>query len=84
MPERNPARLGASVQQIPPPPGEVATTKAKCTEMLSSIKLDYEPLAPIKQGLCGAPAPILLKSLGNDPKVEIDPPATVTCSLARA
>jgi hypothetical protein len=93
LPDRNPARLGASVQPTPPPPGEVATipwsdaevatAKAKCAEVLSSIKLDYEPLAPIKQGLCGAPAPILLKSLGNDPKVEIDPPATVTCSLAR-
>jgi hypothetical protein len=94
LPERNPARLAASVPQTPAPPGEVATipwsdaevatSKAKCIEVLSSIKLDYEPLAPIKQGLCGAPAPILLKSLGNDPKVEIDPPATVTCSLARA
>ena len=83
-----------SAPKTPPAPGElptipwsdaeVAAAKAKCTEALSSIKLNYEPLAPIKQGLCGAPAPILLKSLGSDTKVEIDPPATVTCALAKA
>ena len=94
LPERNPVRVGKSALKTPPPPGElptipwtdaeVAAAKAKCAEALSSIKLTYEPLAPIKQGLCGAPAPILVKSLGSDPKVELDPPAIVTCQLARA
>ena len=94
LPERNPVHAGASALKTPPPPGEVPTipwsdaevaaAKAKCTEALSSIKVNYEPLAPIKQGLCGAPAPILLKTLGGDPKVELDPPAIVTCQLARA
>ncbi len=50
--------------------------------MLTGLALDYEALAPIKEGICGAPAPILLKAIGSDPKVEIDPPATVTCALA--
>jgi hypothetical protein len=94
LPERNPGRTGVPARPAPPPPGEVATipwsdaeiaaAKAKCTEVLSSLKLDYKILPPIKEGLCGAPAPILLKSLGSDPKVEIDPPATVTCALAKA
>ena len=94
LPERNPLRVGAAAPKTPPAPGElptipwtdaeVAAAKAKCTEALSSIKLNYEPLAPIKQGLCGAPAPILLKSLGTDPKVELDPPAMMTCQLAKA
>jgi glucose/arabinose dehydrogenase len=92
LPVRNPLRTGAL--KMPPPPGELPTipwtdaeitaAKAKCAEALSSIKFSYEPLPPIKQGLCGAPAPILLKSLGSDPKVELDPPAMVTCQLARA
>jgi peptidoglycan hydrolase-like protein with peptidoglycan-binding domain len=91
LPERNPA--GAPPRQIPPPPGEVATmpwtdteiaaAKDQCNEMLSSITLDYEPLPPLKEGLCGAPAPILLKSLGSEPKIAMDPPATVTCALAK-
>ena len=94
LPERNPVHAGASALKTPPPPGElptipwsdaeVAAAKAKCTEALSSIKLNYEPLAPIKQGLCGAPAPILLKTLGGDPRVELDPPVIMTCQLARA
>jgi hypothetical protein len=94
LPERNPVHAGASALKTPPPPGEVPTipwsdaevaaAKAKCTEALSSIKLNYEPLAPIKQGLCGAPAPILLKTLGGDPRVELDPPVVMTCQLARA
>ena len=63
---------------------EVAAAKAKCTETLYGIGLDFEPLPPIKQGLCGTPAPILLRSLGRDAEVEIDPPATVSCELAKA
>jgi hypothetical protein len=59
-------------------------TSLPCTEALSVIKLDYERLAPMKQGLCGTPAPIVLKSLGNNPKVELDPPVVVTCVLAKA
>jgi glucose/arabinose dehydrogenase len=94
LPERNPVRAGASALKTPPPPGEaptipwtdaeVAAAKARCSEALSSIKLSYEPLAPIRQGLCGAPAPILVKSLGSDPKVDLDPPSMMTCQLARA
>jgi peptidoglycan hydrolase-like protein with peptidoglycan-binding domain len=92
LPEPNPA--GARAGQTPPPPGETATipwteaeivaAKGKCNEILFSNTLDYEPLPPIKEGLCGAPAPIMLKSLGSEPKVAIDPPATVTCALAKA
>ena len=94
LPEQNPARTHRQARQTLPPPGEVPTqpwtdaemaaAKGKCLEALSKLKLDYELLPPIKQGLCGAPAPILLKSLGSDPKVEINPPGTVDCTLARA
>jgi hypothetical protein len=95
LPERNPARVpGAEVVAKPPLPGdvptvpwteaEVAAAKAKCTELLAATPLDYQPLDPIKEGLCGAPAPILVKSIGKDPAVAIDPPATLTCPLAHA
>lgn len=94
VPERNPARPDRLKEQTPPLPSaamtipwsetEIIAAKAKCTEALSSIQLDYEPLPPIKKGLCGAPSPILLKSVGSSPAVAIDPPATVTCTLAKA
>jgi peptidoglycan hydrolase-like protein with peptidoglycan-binding domain len=91
--ERNPARSGLA-EQAPPSPGQMATipwteaeiaeAKAQCSEALASLTLNYESLPPLKEGLCGAPAPILLKSLGRDPEIALDPPATVTCTLAKA
>jgi len=85
-------RVPAPKVEKPPLPGElptvpwtddeVATAKAACDSALKDVALEYEQLQPIKQGLCGAPAPILLKSIGSDPKVTIDPAATVTCSVA--
>jgi len=92
LPERSPVTDGT--EQMPIAPGqrttipwtetEIAEAKTKCNEALSTLTLNYEPLPPIKEGLCGAPAPILLKSLGRDPEVALDPPATVTCALAKA
>jgi hypothetical protein len=58
---------------------EVAAAKAACAKQLSGVVLDYEPLAPIKDGICGAPAPILVSSIGA---VAITPPATMRCALA--
>jgi hypothetical protein len=87
-------RVPTSKVDKPPLPGdlptvawtddEVATAKASCESALKGIALDYEQLEPIKHGLCGAPAPILLKSIGSDPKVIIEPAATVTCSVAHS
>ena len=48
------------------------------------VTLDYQPLDPIKEGLCGAPAPILVKSIGKDPAVEIDPPGHAHLSARAA
>jgi hypothetical protein len=93
LPQRNPARLGEPIAKAPVLPGdqptvpwtdqEIADAKAECAKALSGVALDYQPLPPIKEGVCGAPAPILVKSIGSDPKVAIDPPATMTCPLAR-
>jgi len=61
---------------------EVAAAKLRCEKILSGVTLEYQPLPPLKEGICGAPAPILVKSVGSDPNVAIDPPATMTCALA--
>jgi hypothetical protein len=76
--------LPGRAETVPWTDSEVAKAKVDCTKTLERVTLDYEPLLPIKEGLCGAPAPIRVKSIGNDPKVEIDPPATTTCELAAA
>jgi hypothetical protein len=96
-PERNPERLHKPARnparaEAPTLPGDsptvlwtdaqVEAAKADCAKRLAGLALEYEPLPPLKEGLCGAPAPIRVKSIGSDPKVEIDPPATVTCAVA--
>ena len=93
LPDRNPVRIGAPVPVKPLLPSEVLTepwteaevtaAKAMCSELLASVTADYQPLPPIKEGLCGAPAPILLHSIGKDPKVVIDPPATLSCPMVK-
>ena len=97
LPDRNPLRqtapVAAPVKPPPPPlPGEQPTVpwtdaeieaaKAKCEELLTGDPLDYEPLPPIKEGVCGAPAPVLLRAVGTDRKVVMDPPATMSCPMA--
>jgi hypothetical protein len=94
LPERNPLRPHGAAAKAPVLPGdqptvpwtdqEIADARAACAKALVGLAIEYEPLQPIKHGICGAPAPILVRSIGIDPKVEIDPPATVTCPLAAA
>ena len=63
---------------------EVATARKACRDVFTRIKAAHKPLAPIRDGICGAPAPIELSRIGADPGVEISPPATVTCPLTEA
>ena len=94
VPDRNPfrAKSPATAEQPaakPALPGdqptvawsddEIAAAKLDCAKLLSGVTLDYQPLPPLKEGICGAPAPILVKSIGG---VAIEPSATMTCALA--
>jgi hypothetical protein len=80
------------VEAKPMPPGEqptvqwtemeIETAKEKCKELLTGDPLDYDMLPPIKEGICGTPAPVLLRAVGTDPKVVINPPAILSCRMA--
>jgi hypothetical protein len=85
LPERKDAKGAAAVQ--PPEvwqPQEIAAAKARCAKLLKEIEAVAVPHPPIKEGQCGAPAPIRLVSLGKTPQVAFTPPALVTCDLAVA
>src|SRR6476659_6659340 len=92
LPDSNPLRPGKPAEAKPVLPGEQPTApwteaeidaaKAKCKELLTGDPLDYEVLPPIKEGICGTPAPVLLRAVGTDPKVTINPPATLSCPMA--
>ncbi|MBS0251073.1 MAG: extensin family protein [Proteobacteria bacterium] len=60
---------------------EVADARAHCAVVLQRIHAVALPHAPIREGACGAPAPVELISVGQNPQVTLSPPAIVRCDL---
>jgi hypothetical protein len=68
-----------------PPSGPVRADDgedAGCLAELDRLAVSYEPLAAIADGACGAAYPLRVKGLPD--AVEVSPPATMTCPVARA
>ncbi|NJM35394.1 MAG: extensin family protein [Rhodomicrobium sp.] len=63
---------------------EIAAAKAECKRLLPEGAYELKALEPIKEGVCGAPAPIALKFFNHTPRVELRPAATMTCGLGEA
>ncbi len=61
---------------------EIADARAHCAAVLKRIHAVALPHDPIREGQCGAPAPIELISIGQNPEVALSPPAIVRCDLA--
>jgi hypothetical protein len=59
---------------------EVAAAKQECTALLEKVVNVSEELPPAREGICGAPAPRELKSLGVN-KVRVEPAATLDCKM---
>jgi len=70
------------------PPGwskpEIEAALARCKAQLQGLPVVTVPVDAIKDGNCGAPAPVKLISLGTNPQVVLNPPPTVTCDLVVA
>lgn len=87
IPERKPAKLTkttkTAVKEDVWSAEQIAKAKATCTKLFASRKLTFEPLKPIKKGVCGDPAPVKLTAVGaGTTQVKIIPPATVNCDMA--
>ncbi len=81
------AKAEATASTLPPSTwteAEVTQAKDRCSIILKRINAVAIAQPPIKEGSCGAPAPIQLVSIGQNPEVAISPPATMTCELAEA
>jgi hypothetical protein len=79
-----PAPVPPSAQPAPPwTEAEIATARAQCDRLLDKVTLVAEVLEPTREGVCGAPAPRLLKSLGVS-KVKIDPSPALDCPMIAA
>lgn len=63
---------------------EIEQARAHCGELLKGLDVMVIPLAPIREGECGAPAPLQLVSIGSNPPVSFSPPPTLTCDMVAA
>jgi len=74
----------------PPPPAqswtgvEIAQAKQQCERLIDTAAIEFKPRDPIRDGICGAPAPIRLTRVGSEPETRIKPAATVRCRVADA
>src|SRR5262250_191150 len=59
---------------------EIKVALMQCVQALAPITADVAPLDPIRTGDCGAPGPVLLKSIGAVDKVLFDPPLVLNCA----
>jgi hypothetical protein len=60
---------------------EIEMALMQCIQMLAPINADVTPLDPIRDSDCGAPAPVLVKSIGGAGKVSFDPPLVLDCAM---
>lgn len=84
LPVRKPASGAKTAMPDVWKPEEIAAAQARCRTILGATDAQALPEPPIKQGPCGTPAPIRLKSLGKNPRVTFEPAALVNCELAGA
>lgn len=64
-------------------PDQVAEERRRCDALLKSRNIAYSAVPPIKQGSCGAPAPVQVSRFGAS-KVDVHPAATMTCAMVAA
>lgn len=73
--------------EAPPPTwseADISDAKSACARLLTDVTYEFKPLEPIKEGACGAPAPVRLAYINQVPRTELRPGATMTCPLADA
>ncbi len=83
-----PADGDASAKPVPPAKQvapqwteeEIASAKKDCGSLLAKMTVVSEELPPEREGICGAPAPRLLKSVGES-KIKIEPAASLNCKM---
>jgi len=76
-----------AAQAEPPKPevwsdAEMIAGLRECVRLLAPIAAEVEISQPVKQDVCGTPAPVLLKRIGSGPgKVDVSPPAVLNCAM---
>lgn len=84
-PPKPPLPSPAPKAPAPPPDvwqaSEIADARRVCQQALASMTAEIEELAPVKNGRCGAPAPVRLISIGKLNPVKFVPAPTISCRM---
>lgn len=63
---------------------EIRAALMQCVHSVASINADLTPIAPIREGECGTPTPIVLSSINIVDKVTFEPPLLTNCPMVVA
>jgi hypothetical protein len=86
-PKTLPEAKAEAVSAVTPevwPAEEIRRARAFCAQVLERVGAVAVPVEPIKDGMCGAPAPVQLMGIGANPQVVISPPPILTCEMIAA
>ena len=75
LPVRKPRRHPSQMAQVDWSAAVIASATTQCT----TLGIEIKPLPPVRKGLCGNPAPILMPIVGS---ATIRPAATTSCPMA--
>lgn len=80
-----------SGQPSPDTPAVVAWSDAQieaalmeCVRSVAPVTADLVPMAPLRDGECGTPAPVLLRGIGSKDRVTLNPPLLISCPMVVA
>ncbi len=84
---QNPSAGSDTAPAIPPPlttwsDAEQTTALRECLTLLAPLAADITLEVPVRQGQCGAAAPLRLHALGGAGKVAFEPAPEMNCKLA--
>ena len=60
---------------------EIFAARLSCMEQLAPLTADVTVPPPLREGACGAPAPVVVRSVGSSITVMLRPPVTLNCSM---
>lgn len=83
-PKTLPKDAGTTAAEKAWPAEEIQASRQRCDALLAGLDIVALPAEPIRDGDCGAAAPIELISVGRNPQVTFSSPAIVTCDVAVA
>ena len=73
------ANLAASVWSEP----EISDALKECVRLLSPVTAEVEPQPPIRNGQCGMPAPLSVRTIGKE-AVALESPVIANCAVTAA